>query len=328
MMKLRHILVGAGLLVGAVLAGPVSAQDPSGFQRWLSAFRREAISSGISETTLEEAFRGISPLPKVIELDRRQPEVILSLDEYLARVVTDARVVTGRSKLSEYRPLLERIHEGFGVKPHILIALWAVESDFGRSTGSFPVIAATATLAYEGRRAAFFRGELLHALKILERGDIPAEKMVGSWAGAMGQFQFMPSSFWTYALDYDGDGRIDLWHDLGDAFASAANYLSRSGWEAGTGWGWEVRVPEKMDRGITGLEHVRSIGEWQAMGVRLVDGSDLQGEELHQGSVLQPEGPHGRSFLVGENHRVLLKWNRSHHFAIAVGILARRIKGE
>ncbi len=320
--------MAVGFLAGLFVAALVGAQDLSGFQRWLSAFRREAISSGISEATLEEAFRGLSPLAKVIELDRRQPEVILSLEEYLSRVVTEARVVTGRSKVKECGPLLERIHEAFGVQPEILTALWAVESDFGRSTGSFPVIAATATLAYEGRRAGFFRRELLYALRILEQGHTSAERMLGSWAGAMGQFQFMPSSFWSYALDYDGDGRIDLWHNLEDSFASAANYLCRCGWEAGKGWGWEVRVPGKMDGEGIGLERVRSIGEWKAMGVRLVDGSDLREGELHQGSLLQPEGPRGRSFLVGENYRVLLKWNRSHHFAIAVGILAGRIKGD
>jgi len=324
---LRFLVVAGGLFLALALRSGAFAQEPSGFQRWLAAFQREAITSGISEATVEQAFRGLSPLPKVIELDRRQPELILTLEEYLSRVVTDARVSTGRSKLKEYSGLLERIHQGFGVEPHVLVALWAVESDFGRSTGDFPVIAATATLAYEGRRAAFFRRELLYALRILERGDTPQHRMLGSWAGAMGQFQFMPSSLWTYALDHDGDGRIDVWHNLGDAFASAANYLSRSGWEPGRPWGWEVRVPPGLDKESVGLERTRPVKEWQAMGVRLMDGSDLREAELSSGSILQPDGTAGRSFLVGENYRVLLKWNRSHHFAIAVGILARRIQG-
>ena len=210
---------------------PALAQKQKDFDAWLADLRTEALAKGVSQATLESALSGVQPLPRVIELERSQPEFKLTVLEYLDRVVPDSRVEKGREALKENRALLTKVYERYGVQPSVLVALWGIETDFGRSMGGYPVIDAIATLAYEGRRTAFFREELLHALRIVDRGHISPDKMIGSWAGAMGQLQFMPSSFQAFAVDYDGDGRVDLWDSLPDVFASAANYLSKAGWE-------------------------------------------------------------------------------------------------
>jgi membrane-bound lytic murein transglycosylase B len=212
------------------------------------------------------------------------------------------------------------------VEPRFLIAFWGVETNYGRLTGDFSVIASIATLAYDGRRSAFFRRELMHALQILDDAHISPDKMKGSWAGAMGQLQFMPSTFQAFAVDHDGDGKIDIWDNLGDAFASAANYLARSGWVKGQPWGFEVRLPETFAPELLGLKVRKPLSQWESLGVRRPEGTDLsEGPDL-MASVVRPDGSNGRAFVALHNYRVILKWNRSSFFGVAVGTLADRIQ--
>jgi membrane-bound lytic murein transglycosylase B len=320
------ILTGVTLSVFLGLT-PLGAERRQGFGSWLVGLRKEALVKGISQSTLDHALEGLEPMPQVIELDRNQPEFTLTLVEYFNRVVTERRVAQGRKKLTENRNLLEQISEYYGVQPRFLVALWGIETNFGRWTGDFPVIRATATLAHDGRRSTFFRKELLHALRILDQGHISADKMMGSWAGAMGQFQFMPSSFHNFAVDHDGDGRVDIWNNLGDGFASAANYLSHFGWVRGQNWGQKACLPTQFDQTCVGLEIQKPLSEWQTLGVRPLRGQDLSDGGTLIASILQPDGPEGQVFLVYDNYRTLLSWNRSHHFGITVGMLADRIAG-
>ncbi|MGQ4808693.1 Tn3 family transposase TnXax1 [Candidatus Entotheonellaceae bacterium PAL068K] len=268
---------------------------------------------------------GLQPLPRVIELDRKQLEYTMTLTDYLQRVVSPARVQHGKRRFKTHRELLARVSAAHGVQPRFVVALWGIESDYGRAMGGFPVIAALATLAHDGRRSTFFRGELLHALQILDQGHIQPQTMMGSWAGAMGQSQFMPSSFRQYAIDYNGDGRRDIWTSLGDIFASIANYLARTGWRGNRTWGRRVTLLADIDPALAGLNVQKPLPAWQQLGIRRADGSDLPRQPL-QASLLLPEGPKGPAYLVYQNFRTLLKWNRSHYFALAVGKLADALR--
>lgn len=308
------VLVGAS----AAVAGDEA------FEAWVSALRAEAEERKVSAGTLDAAFRDVTPNPKVIRLDRRQPEFEMDFAKYLTIVAPDSRVRTGRGLLDRHRALLEEVQGRFGVQPRFLVALWGVESDFGRRMGDFSIIRSLTTLAYDGRRAAFFRGELLDALQILEEGHIAPDRMLGSWAGAMGQPQFMPSSFRNFAVDQDGDDRRDIWSSIPDVLASAANYLARNGWDDNRTWGREIRLPEGFDASLTGRSVRKSISEWQKIGVRRLDGSALPLVDI-EGSIVRPDGDVGRAFLVYANFGVLLSWNRSDYFATAVGLLSDAI---
>ncbi len=313
--------------VGCLSVLPTLARgEGESFATWLVALRAEARERGVRDEILERAFRGVAPIPRVIELDRSQPEFTLTFQQYLDRVVPRARVNKGREKLAENRALLERVAKRFHVQPRFIVALWGIETDFGRLGGSFSVIASLATLAFDGRRSAFFRKELLDALTILEEGHIAPEDMKGSWAGAMGQNQFMPSSFVGYAVDFDGDGRRDIWQTRADVFASAANYLASQGWRDDRTWGRRVRLPEGFDFAAAGPKVVKALGHWQRLGVRRAEGGDLPSRQL-EASLALPDGEGGPAFLVYSNFETILKWNRSTFFAIAVGQLADRISG-
>jgi membrane-bound lytic murein transglycosylase B len=318
-------LLAFPVLFVLVSPGPVWAEEQAHLAQWIADFKKEALTQGISQGILDQALGDFEPIARVIELDRDQPEFTLSLEQYLRRVVRKSRVDQGRDMFSRHRSLLGEIYQRYGVQPRFLIALWGIETKFGRMTGTFPVIHALATLAYDSRRSTYFRKELIQALRIVEEGHISVGTMRGSWAGAMGQLQFMPSAFHDFGVDYSGDGRIDIWNDLGDAFASAANYLSRSGWSKGHTWGREVRLPPSFDREMIGFESQKRLGEWQSLDVRCVSGKDLPKEPDVFGSILQPGGKGGRAFLVYENFRVILAWNKSDYFALAVGILADQI---
>ena len=307
-----------------IAPSPVHAQQQE-FREWLDAFRSEAISAGVSPATLDLALSKVQLLPRVTELERSQPEFRLTVQAYLDRVVPDSRVLKGREALEQNRGLLDDIYRIYGVHPPILLALWGIETDFGRNTGGFPVIDSVATLAYQGRRAAFFRQELLHALRIIDQGHILPERMMGSWAGAMGQVQFMPSSFHHFAVDYDGDGQKDIWNSLPDVFASAANYLSKSGWIKNQSWGLEASLPVDFDPSSAGLEVRKPLAEWKSAGVGCTENPGFTMDPSLLWSVLAPDGQKNRAYLVNDNYRALLRWNRSHHFAIAVGTLADRI---
>lgn len=320
----REALVLAGVAGMARMLPAVAATGS--WQAFVDGLRREALSSGISETTFERAFAGVRPIDRVVELDRRQPEGRLSFRDYLARVVTAERVREGRERLADHARELAAAEHRFGVPARFLVALWGIESSYGTFRGRFPVVAALATLAFEGRRAQFFRRELIAALAILERGDIAPDGMYGSWAGAMGQPQFMPTTYLAHAVDADGDGRRDIWNSLPDTFASMANYLSAAGWRSGYTWGREVALagPPPPDR--SGLEYRAPLATWQRSGVRRADGGPLPRAAI-EASLVLPDGADGPAFLVYENFRVLMRWNRSTYFALAVGHLADALAG-
>lgn len=305
---------------GAIAA---DAQQQS-FGEWLKALQQEALSKGISKATLEKSLSGVAPLEKVIALDRNQPELKQSLGKYLGRVVTAGRVKRGRLKLKENRMLLAMVKSHYGVQPRFLIALWAIETDFGGISGDFPVIPALATLAYDPRRSAYFREELFYALRILDGGRMSHDRMKGSWAGAMGQLQFMPSVFHRYAVDFNGDGRFDIWGQPGDFLATGANFLSRSGWQPQQTWGQEVRLPPKFNQRLIDSGMRVPLGTWHGLGVRPAGAWPFRDFDV-RASVIQPDGPQGRSFVVFDNYQALLTWNRSHKFAVGVGMLADRI---
>jgi membrane-bound lytic murein transglycosylase B len=314
------------LVVLMLLAVTPPANCAEDFPSWLEGLRQEARAKGIREATLHEALDNLEPIPRVIELDRRQPEFTQTFWRYLDSRVTEARIERGRTLLETHKDLLDRIEMRYGVQPRFLIAFWGLETNFGDYLGSFPVIGSLATLAYDPRRSDFFRAELLAALSIIDEGSISAPNMLGSWAGAMGQTQFMPSTFVRFAVDADGDGRRDIWFSLPDVFASAANFLSESGWQRDKTWGREVRLPPDFDLELTGLEVEKSLTAWQIIGVRKSNGEDLPGVNA-KGSVILPAGHNGPAFLVYNNFHTILQWNRSDLYAIAVGYLADRIDG-
>ena len=300
-------------------------EDPA-FAAWLAELRQEARGKGISEATLNAALRDIVPLAKVIELDRRQPEFTQTFWDYLELRVSDERAKLGRRLLARHRALLNRIQAHYGVPSRYLVAFWGLETNFGAHMGSFPVIQTLATLAYDHRRSQFFRTQLLDALRIIDQGHILPDAMTGSWAGAMGHMQFMPATFNRHAVDDNGDGRIDIWGSLPDAFASAANYLSNMGWRPGQTWGREVRLPGNFDLTLATMEKTKGVEEWSALGVRRADGGALPRRDM-DGAIVLPQGRKGPAFLVYDNFRVMLRWNRSINYALSVGHLADRIVG-
>jgi membrane-bound lytic murein transglycosylase B len=311
--------VWMGLLLGQV--HPAVA-DTLPFDQWLQGVRTEAEQHGIGSGTLDRVLADLEPIDEVIEKDRKQPESRLTFREYNQRVLSEERVRQGRQLLREHRELLDRIAADYAVQPRFIVALWGIESSYGTITGGYPVVGALATLAYEGRRAELFRGELLHALRILDAGDIEVERMTGSWAGAMGQSQFMPSSFQRLAVDYDGDGRRDIWTSLPDVFASIANYLAKAGWDGRHTWGRAVALREAGKvRKVEGLDVVKPLPEWQSLGVRRINGRDLPAVRLDASLLLTDDGA-GPAYLVYDNFRVLMTWNRSTYFALTVGELA------
>ena len=333
------LLVAVTVLLCAGLGAGAAGATETDFATWLKGVYEEGLDRGISKATLDAALTGLAPIPRVIEHDRHQPEFTMTLKKYLANVVPPSRVEKGKRKISEHRDLLRQVGAKFGVQPRFIVALWGIESSFGRHRGGYSVVAALATLAHDGRRSAYFRKELFNALMILDQGHISVGAMKGSWAGAMGQSQFMPSSFLNFAVDFDGDGKRDIWNTEADVFASAANYLKRSGWRGDQTWGREVKLPPAFDaaglmppkppKGCRALKHLtmrKRLTEWQRMGVRRADGGALPRRDLAASLVL-PDGPGGAAFLVYDNFRAALKWNCSILFATAVGLLADRIKG-
>jgi membrane-bound lytic murein transglycosylase B len=317
----RRAVLAAAPLLAIPLGGGIAAAAESDFSGFLAGVRRDAVAQGIRPGTIEIAFRYIQYLPHVIELDQRQPEHKMTFAEYLAKTVTQQRLDDARRHLVDNWRLLLQVRQRFNVQPGFVVALWGVESDFGRTMGNYSVPAALATLAYEGRRGSLFRAELIAALKILDQGHIRADSMVGSWAGAMGQCQFMPSTFLSYAVDFDGDGRRDIWNDRNDVLGSIANYVSRLGWRGNESWGREVVVPCNFDTRLAGLETRRPIAEWNRLGVRPARAAPFTGREPDASLVL-PDGIGGTGLLVYDNFRAIMKWNKSTYFAAAVGFIA------
>jgi membrane-bound lytic murein transglycosylase B len=316
----RRLLLAAPLAVtpGALFSNARGSEGD--FAAFLAGVRHDAEAQGIRAAMAAYALRQAQYLPRVIELDRRQPERVLTFDEYLEKAANQQRIEDGRRRLYENRALLDGVSRRFGVEPRFIVALWGIESDFGKTMGSYPVVSSLATLGFDGRRSAYFRGELISALRILDQGNIAEAAMLGSWAGAMGQCQFMPSTFLGYAVDYDGDGRRDIWSDRADVLASIANFIGRLGWRSGEGWGREVALPAGFDARVTGLEVWRPTGEWRRLGVRGIDAGPLA--ERAAAALVLPDGAAGRAFLDYDNFRAIMKWNKSTFFAAAVGYLA------
>ncbi len=305
-------------------------EEEGPFDEWISHIRVLAKEKGISDKTLESAFKDIERNERVIELDRKQPEFTLTLDEYLNNTVTKGRMNKGKKHYGEYNDLLIQISKEFEVQPRFILALWGIETSFGRYTGSFNVIRSLSTLSHDLRRRDFFTDELINALTIIEQGHIEANDMMGSWAGAMGQNQFMPSSFLSYATDFNNDSKKDIWNTQSDVFASTANYLSSSGWNSSETWGREVKVNEVIDPEIIttsakSIDVSRKISEWADLGVINVDGTKLPDVNI-DAYLVYPEGTDGKKFLVYDNFKTIMKWNRSLFFGISVGKLSDMIE--
>jgi membrane-bound lytic murein transglycosylase B len=329
-------MICAGL---AMLAASLKAQEPEpkpSFDSWLARIRSEALANGISEGTVSRALDGLEPLPVVVERDRSQAEIVLSIDDYVRRRLTPKFVKAANEHAAAERVTLQQVSDRYGVQPRYLVAVWGMESNFGRFSGVRPVVQALATLAWEGRRGAFFTSELMDALRIVDRGDIDLAVMKGSWAGAMGQTQFMPSSYLRHAEDFDGNGDRDIWRSTPDVLASIANYLKAYGWKADETWGREVRLPAAKADSIVETVGLRTEGcraeremtvrrplkQWQALGVRAVDGKALPSAE-RDASLLRAGK---RAFLVYGNYEALLGYNCAHAYALAVSQLADRIR--
>lgn len=309
----------------ASAAAPVAAPPEARFAAWVESFHAEARAAGIGESTWHEAFDGARFLPQVLELDRAQPEFTRSVWDYLDRAVSPQRIALGQARLAQYRAEADAAAARYGVPAEVLAAVWGIESNYGSNYGDLPTIDALATLGVEGRREAWARGQLLAALRILARGDIDRAHMVGSWAGAMGQTQFLPSVFLAYAVDADHDGRRDIWGSLADVMASTANFLAGSGWQAGQPWGVEVRLPADFDPARADDMLRQDAARWAAEGVASADGSPLP--PLGAASVLLPAGIRGPAFLVGPNFQAILRYNNSTSYALAVGLLAQGLAG-
>ncbi len=312
----RRSLIASSLL----LPLPALAQEGS-YAGFLDGVRAEARRDGISDATLRAAPFGSGPNARVLELDRHQPEFTLTWAQYRARVLPPSRLEAARAAFARNRGVLTEVWQKYGVDPRVIVGIWGLESGFGAKTGTFNVVEALATLAFDGRRAAFFRSELMNALRILEHGDVAPLGMTGSYAGAMGQPQFMPSSYLRYAVDFTGDGQRNIWTSLPDVFASVGNYLGRSGWKAGEIWGQPVRVPAGM-AAPGGRDDVRPIGQWERDGVRREDGAPFRPDShAVQAALLLPDGPGGDAFLVYSNFKAIRRYNPSDFYALGVGLL-------
>jgi membrane-bound lytic murein transglycosylase B len=331
-MRVSAAVLGLVFLLGRQTA-PVTPAQPS-FADWLGAVRAEALARGIGEATLDRALTGLEPLPIVIERDRTQAELVQTLDRYLAQRLSKKVVLTGQTMRRNHQDLLNQVSEKYGVPPGILVAVWGLESNFGRFSGVRPTIATLATLAYDPRRSAMFRQELFDALKILDSGDVEPAAMRGSWAGALGQPQFMPSSFLLYAQDFDGDGKRDIWKSTPDVFASIANYLAAHGWNKDQAWGREVRVPASVLAGLPGTAPLQTEGclarrqmtarlplaTWKKLGVKTVSGGALPSATVEASLVSGVK----RQFLVYPNYEAILDYNCVHAYGLSVGLLADR----
>lgn len=302
------------------------AQPTQSFVQWRDVFRAQALAAGISAQTFDNAFEGIEPDDSVVAADRSQPEFSRPIWQYLESAVSSARVRNGEDRLQQHYALLQSIEATYGVDREAVVAIWGMESNFGQQMGSKQVIRSLATLAYEGRRPDFGRDQLIAALQILQHGDVPTRNMIGSWAGAMGQTQFIPTTYNRFAVDFDGDGRRDIWGSSADALASTANYLKSSGWQRGQSWGFEVRLPEGFDYAQAEMSIRKPLAEWQRLGVQAVSGN-LPSDTQASVSLVLPAGYRGPAFLVTDNFRAILQYNNSTSYALAVGLLADSFKG-
>jgi len=338
-MRIIMAMSGGVVAVGMAFASPVEAPmqrsdllqiaqsgSDAGLQTWLAAFRSRAAAAGITPEILDQSLVGLRYDGDIIRRDRNQNEFTKTIWDYLDTAVSEDRITRGRAALAKHAALFARIEAQYGVEKEVVAAIWGLESAYGTFRGTTRTIEALATLAYDGRRGAFFEGELIAALQILQSGDVTADRMTGSWAGAMGHTQFMPSSYLAHAQDFGGKGRRDIWSDdPSDGLASAAAYLAHFGWKKGTPWGMEVRLPKGFDYDQTSERVKKPVADWLALGVRAADGRTLP--DHGTASVLLPGGAHGAAFLIFDNFRVIEQYNAADAYVIAVGHLADRLRG-
>jgi membrane-bound lytic murein transglycosylase B len=308
------------------------------FDAWLDGVRAEALKRGIKPEIVSQALTGIKPVPRVIKRDRNQSEFKLTMARYQKHVVTPRNIKIGRKKAKRYENLLSRVAKTYGVQPRFILAIWAIETRYGAVKANKPLFPAIATLAFDKRRSSYFRKQIFAALQMINRGHIDLASMYGSWAGAMGQPQFMPSSYLAFAQDFDGDGRRDIWKNEGDVFASIANYLAKHGWRSDMTWGRAVRVPPGVIAGLGKPDRraapgcrattypQKRLSQWQELGVRKIDGTDLPTRDL-KAALIRPDGDKGDSYLVYRNYAAIMAYNCAHLYAVTVGTLADRIKG-
>jgi membrane-bound lytic murein transglycosylase B len=303
------------------------AQTQSGFKRWVKSFRAVALKNGISKRTYDRAFKGVKLNTRVVKLDRKQAEFSRQIWDYLDTATSPKRVKNGKAMLATHKKTLRQIERKYGVDKEVVLAVWGLESSYGNNMGDINIIEALATLAYDGRREKFGRQQLLEALRIIQRGDITPNRMMGSWAGAMGHTQFIPTSYQAYAQDFDGDGKRNVWdvRDPSDALASTANYLSKFGWTKGQPWGVEVKLPAKFNYGNASFKVKATPARWTELGVRTVHGKKIPNHG--KGSVFLPAGADGPAFVVFKNFSVIKRYNNANSYAMAVGHLGDRIKG-
>ena len=334
------IAVATGLLVLSASADtrpqaspePVTStaeqtDDNRSFVQWRDAFRQQALQSGISAALFDQAFSNLQPDPAVLKADQSQPEFTRPVWAYLDGALSSSRQATGRVMLNRHASTLQQIEARYGVDRHILVAIWGLESNYGSNMGNRSVIRSLATLAHQGRRSQFAQTQLLAALEILQRGDTSVANMTGSWAGAMGQTQFIPTTYNDYAVDFDGNGKRDIWHTEADALASAANYLKASNWQPGMPWGMEVRLPEGFDYAQADMAIRRPLSDWAQLGVTDARGRQLSSHLQEAATLILPAGHRGPAFVVMNNFRSILRYNNSTSYALAIGLLAERFQG-
>ena len=325
---MKRLLLGLACAICAALPISATAQEKD-FQTWLEGFRAEASAAGISDQVITDAFDGITVNTRVYELNDNQPEFSRAIWDYLDSAVSDSRVENGLASAAENKSLLSLIEQAYGVDKEIIVAIWGLESSYGAILGSYDAIQALATLAFEGRRTGYGRAQLIGALKIIQNGYASRDQLKGSWAGAMGHTQFIPTTYLAYAVDHDRDGVRDIWSNLGDVFASTANYLSASGYRRDEAWGAEVQLPSGFDYALADASTRKALVEWTAMGVQAPGGASLL--EKHdpnlRGRLILPAGARGPAFLVFENFSAILKYNRSTAYALAVGLLSNEVAG-
>ncbi len=317
-------LFAFALFFAASACANVTSFAPPEYLQWLDELKQEMADRGISRKTLDKVYAQdfYTPDSEIVKIDRRQIEFVLTSADYVNRVVSARRVKQARENYRKLRPLLQKIEAKYGVPGNYIIAFWGIETNFGSNFGGYNTIEALTTLSYDRRRSQFFRNELYHALKIIDTWEIDYTRMQGSWAGAMGHFQFMPSTFNAYAVDFDGNGTIDIWHSFEDAAASAANYLSSIGWKKDEPWGISVSLPWNFDFSQSGRNIVKPLSEWNRMGVRDLNNRRIKLSPELRASVITPEGKKGNAYLIFDNYRRIMQWNRSENYALAVGILA------
>jgi membrane-bound lytic murein transglycosylase B len=321
MWQMPAMLNRRALVASATLLPFAARAQEAGFARFVDGVMAEARRAGIRDATLRAAFAGVGPNQRVIELDRHQPEFTLTWPEYRAKVLPDTRLQLARQNYASEGPLLAAVERRYLVDPLVVMGIWGIESNFGSNKGNYRLVESLSTLAWEGRRAGYFRKELINALRILDSGDVSPGRMTGGWAGAMGQPQFMPSSYLTYAVDFDGDGRRDIWDSKPDVFGSIANYMARSGWRAGEPWGQPVLVPASLEPAIAGRDNKRPLGAWMELGVRREDGSPFGRSDV-PAALLLPDGiAPGQGFMVYSNFNAIRRYNPSDFYALAVGLL-------